>query len=108
MEDKFYIYVLDKVLTYSVDSITVVEPDDLSNLDIYKDEDYITLITCTPYGLNTHRLLVRGKRVVNDNNLPVIGETPKLEINTALIYYVVIFIGFIIYMLIRKRNNYIL
>lgn len=106
--DKFYIYVLDKVLTYSVDSIAVVEPNDLSNLDIYKDEDYITLITCTPYGLNTHRLLVRGKRVANDNNLPIIEETPKLEINTALIYYVAIFIGFIVYMLIRKRNNYIL
>ena len=74
----------------------------------YKDEDYITIITCTPYGLNTHRLLVRGKRVVNDNNLPIIEETPKLEINTALIYYVFIFIGFIVYMLIRKRNNYIL
>ena len=72
--DKFYIYVMDKKLTYMVDQIKVVEPDDDRELAIDENKDYITLITCTPYGINTHRLLVRGIRVLDeeqplDNNL---------------------------------------
>lgn len=106
--DKFYIYVMDEVLTYSVDDIRVVEPDDLSNLDIVESEDYVTLITCTPYGLNTHRLLVRGKRLLNDNDLPVIESEPKIELNSSLIYFGIIFISFIVYIVIRRKNNYIL
>lgn len=106
--DKFYIYVMDEVITYSVDDIRVVEPDDLSNLDIVEGEDYVTLITCTPYGLNTHRLLVRGKRLLNDNDLPVIESEPKIELNSSLIYFGIIFISFIVYIVIRRKNNYIL
>ena len=61
--DVFYIYVLDKTLAYRVDEINVVLPSDTSNLMINSGEDYVTLITCTPYGINSHRLLVRGTRI---------------------------------------------
>lgn len=61
--DVFYIYVLDQTLAYRVDEINVVLPSDTSNLMINSGEDYVTLITCTPYGINSHRLLVRGTRI---------------------------------------------
>ena len=61
--DTFQIHVLDEVLTYEVDQIHVVEPDDVSLLAISEGEDLCTLVTCTPYGVNSHRLLVRGHRV---------------------------------------------
>lgn len=60
--DELYIYTLGSKLTYIVDDISVVLPDDISNLAIEEDKDYLTLITCTPYAVNTHRLLVRGVR----------------------------------------------
>ncbi len=58
--DIFYIKVLDKTLAYKVDQIKVVLPEDTNDLRIIPDEDHVTLLTCTPYGINTHRLLVRG------------------------------------------------
>ena len=61
--DRFTITVLDRVLTYEVDQIKVVLPDNTSELAIVEGKDYCTLVTCTPYGINTHRLLVRGVRV---------------------------------------------
>lgn len=61
--DQFYIHVLDEHLAYEVDQINVVLPEEVSLLDIVPDEDLATLITCTPYGVNTHRMLVRGHRV---------------------------------------------
>ena len=60
--DQFYIHVLGKTLAYEVDDISVVLPEDTSKLGIVDGKDYVTLVTCTPYGKNTHRLLVRGKR----------------------------------------------
>lgn len=61
--DTFYIHVLDEVLTYQVDNISVVEPHEVSKLNVVSGKDYVTLVTCTPYGVNSHRLLVRGVRV---------------------------------------------
>ena len=61
--DTFSITVLDDTMYYEVDQIRIVLPADLSNLEIEKGEDYATLITCTPYGVNTHRMLVRGHRI---------------------------------------------
>lgn len=61
--DVFYLHVLEETLAYEVDRIISVEPDDLRELEIIEQEDLCTLITCTPYGINTHRLLVRGHRV---------------------------------------------
>lgn len=62
--DKFYIHVLNKVLAYKVcDIFDMVEPDDTSALQIESGQDYVTLLTCTPYAVNTHRLMVRGTRI---------------------------------------------
>ena len=63
--DLFMLHVLNETLTYQVDQIRIVEPEDISNLNIDPEKDYCTLVTCTPYGINSHRLLVRGKRVEN-------------------------------------------
>ncbi len=65
---RFYIHVLDEVLAYKVDQIEVVEPEDISLLSIDPNEDYVTLVTCTPFGKNTHRLLVRGTRTKYDRD----------------------------------------
>ena len=61
--DRFVLKVLDRTLTYEVDQILTVDPYDLEALAIDPQQDYCTLVTCTPYGINTHRLLVRGRRV---------------------------------------------
>lgn len=61
--DRFYIHVLDQILAYEVDEINTVLPNELQKLQPIKERDLVTLITCTPYGVNTHRLLVRGTRV---------------------------------------------
>lgn len=61
--DVFYIHVLNETLAYEVDQIKVVLPDNIEDLFIDRDEDYVTLVTCTPYGINSHRLLVRGRRI---------------------------------------------
>ena len=63
--DTFLLRVLDEVLTYEVDQILIVEPQETQALQIVEGEDYCTLVTCTPYGVNTHRLLVRGHRIEN-------------------------------------------
>ncbi|MGT2753996.1 class C sortase [Streptococcus ovis] len=63
--DTFLIQVLDETLTYEVDQILTVTPDDVSALKIDPEQDYVTLVTCTPYGVNSHRLLVRGHRIEN-------------------------------------------
>lgn len=61
--DEFYIHVLDDVMAYRVDDKNVVEPDQLAELAAEPGLDLVTLVTCTPYAVNTHRLLVRGSRV---------------------------------------------
>ena len=66
--DVFYLTILDQTLTYRVDKITVIEPEDISELEIIPGMDLCTLMTCTPYGINTHRLLVRGSRIENEKN----------------------------------------
>ena len=64
--DLIYLYVLNKTLTYEVDKITVTTPDDTDAIQIIDGKDLLTLLTCTPYGTNTHRLLVRGHRIFPD------------------------------------------
>ena len=63
--DTFLLRILDEVLTYEVDQILIVEPHEIDALKIVEGKDYCTLVTCTPYGVNTHRLLVRGHRIEN-------------------------------------------
>ena len=73
----FRIHVLDETLTYQVYEIETVNPDDSSSLFIREGEDIVTLITCTPYGKNTHRLLVHGKRIEETEETHI--EEPKIE-----------------------------
>lgn len=63
--DTFVITILDRTVTYMVDQVKTVRPDQTEDLEIVKNEDYCTLLTCTPYGINSHRLLVRGTRIEN-------------------------------------------
>lgn len=63
--DVFMLHVYDEMLTYEIDQILIVEPEDYSALAIEEGKDYCTLVTCTPYGINTHRLLIRGHRIEN-------------------------------------------
>lgn len=80
--DVFYLTILDQTLTYRVDDISVIVPEDSSSLVIHPGKDYCTLMTCTPYGINTHRLLVRGIRVENDKELVdvrVTADALKIE-----------------------------
>ena len=73
--DIFLLRVLDEVLTYEVDQILIVEPQETGALRIEEGKDYCTLVTCTPYGINTHRLLVRGHRIENQANAASIRVT---------------------------------
>ena len=78
--DTFRLTVLNEYLTYEVDRIRIVEPTDLSNLQIEEGEDYCTLVTCTPYGINTHRLLVRGRRIENpEGEIVVMSDAMQIE-----------------------------
>ena len=77
--DTFTITILKEILTYEVDQIRIVEPSDMSNLNIEDGKDYATLVTCTPYGINTHRLLVRGHRISNITDLrPIPAEAVQI------------------------------
>ena len=78
--DAFVIRTLDEVLTYEVDQILIVEPDDVSALSIEEGKDLCTLVTCTPYGVNSHRLLVRGHRVANQSEaIRVTSDAIQIE-----------------------------
>lgn len=80
--DIFTIRILDKTITYQVDQILIVLPHETDNLNIVQNEDYCTLVTCTPYGINTHRMLVRGTRIENiepDRVVNVITEAYQID-----------------------------
>lgn len=73
--DTFMMRVLDETLTYEVDQIRIVLPEEMDDLEIEEGKDYCTLVTCTPYGINTHRLLVRGHRIENQTEAQSIRVT---------------------------------
>lgn len=79
--DTFYFTILDRTITYEVDQIRIVEPDDTSLIQIKDGKDYCTLLTCTPYGINTQRLLVRGHQVdaSQTRNLYIVNEAYRVE-----------------------------
>lgn len=83
--DVFEITVLDKKLTYQVDQIRVVEPNDVTELRIKENEDYVTLMTCTPYGINSHRLLVRGTRIENISDKKIYVTTEAFRISNLIV-----------------------
>ena len=82
--DTFKIIVLDEVLVYKVDKISVVKPSEINELKITKGKEYVTLLTCTPYGINTHRLLVRGVRVTKEDKKEYI-TTEAFKINKLIV-----------------------
>lgn len=77
--DTFAIVVMNEVLTYEVDQIKIVEPEDVSKLAIIPGEDHVTLVTCTPYAVNTHRLLVRGVRTAGASVLRVSADAVQVD-----------------------------
>lgn len=106
--DMFYLHVFGNVLAYQVDQILVVEPDDVDPLAIVSGEDYVTLVTCTPYGVNSHRLLVRGTRV-QPEEFSEIAPTSDAEpmnrlIGMAIVAVPVFLLCLIIYLIISKRK----
>lgn len=83
--DTFTITVLNQTLTYEVDEINIVLPDKLDKLNIVKGKDYVTLLTCTPYGINTHRLLVRARRIVKEEELTVRVPADAMQVDPMLV-----------------------
>ena len=79
--DHFLFYILDEILCYEVDQITIVEPEDTDALAVEPGEDLATLLTCTPYGVNSHRMLVRGHRV---EYVPEVVQKEQTFINTSV------------------------
>ncbi len=77
--DTFMMRILDETLTYEVDQIRIVLPDEMNDLEIEEGKDYCTLVTCTPYGINSHRLLVRGHRIENQ------AETQSIRVTADAI-----------------------
>ena len=79
--DTFTITVLDRTLTYEVDNISIILPTETDSLKVVDGKDYITLMTCTPYGINTHRLLVRGRRVENaaEKHINVTPDAARID-----------------------------
>jgi sortase A len=104
--DVFMIHVLNETMTYQVDQIRIVLPEELNDLKIETGEDYCTLITCTPYGVNTHRLLVRGHRIANSEAKEII-TSEAVQVNKIIVYVafgvIILFIYVILYRIVKYR-----
>ena len=83
--DTFTVNVMDQTITYMVDQIRIVLPEETDELAIQPGEDFCTLVTCTPYGINTHRMLVRGRRIEN-----IVGEVVVTAEAVRIPNYIVI------------------
>ena len=108
--DTFLLRVLDEVLTYEVDQILIVEPQETAALRVVEGKDYCTLVTCTPYGINTHRLLVRGHRVDNAEQAKTIRVTADaVQIEPLLVAPIVaipmLLILLVLLLLPRRRKR---
>lgn len=111
--DVFSIYVLGEELDYQVDQIDIVLPDEISSLSIEPGKDLVTLVTCTPYGVNTHRLLVRGHRIEKtDTAVPTVNRSAEEKtyqfLTTRRMTYLIGIIGLsvgviLLIMIWRKR-----
>lgn len=105
--DIFYIKVLGETLAYQVDQILTVLPEDTKELSIVQGKDYVTLVTCTPYAINTHRLLVRGTRIPYEEAIKQVPDekvTPELPFQVKLlILAIIILIMIFLFYLIGKR-----
>lgn len=109
--DHFLLHVLDETLSYEVDQILTVEPDETDALAVEEGEDLVTLITCTPYGVNTHRLMVRGHRVpyvpeeVADESVPL----SQMSLHTNYLLWVVVGLAvtgaFILFLYMKDKKS---
>ena len=107
MGDRFYLRILDKTLTYEVDQILVVTPDQTEALKVDPDKDYVTLLTCTPYQINSHRLLVRGKRVIDATITKPVEEAETMPIKGLILSFVTLeaLVVLIWYLKIKRRRK---
>ncbi len=109
--DVFTVTVLDRVCTYEVDQIRIVQPDDVGELQIVPGKDYCTLLTCTPYGINTERLLVRGVRIETQSHSVIRITSDGYRIDTLIVTPIVALPMLVVLMLIVlfkpvKRKNW--
>ena len=109
--DVIYLNVLGELLVYQVDLISVVLPYELDYMSVIEGGDYLTLVTCTPYGVNTHRLLVRGRRAGPDELVDALALGDGIErasdLQGALVCGLpVAAIGLVLMLLIRPRRRY--
>lgn len=106
--DTFVIKVFDMIMTYEVDQILIVKPNEVDSLAINPKEDYVTLMTCTPYGINSHRLLVRGHRIENASIKSYIS-TEAFKVNNLIVTSIacmpIIFVWLIVIALKPIRSN---
>lgn len=107
--DLFMIRILDETLTYEVDQMRTVEPEELSDLEIDEDRDLCTLVTCTPYGINSHRLLVRGHRVENQEEGTVhitadAQQTDPVMVTPAVAVPLILLLGIGAWLIGRRRR----
>lgn len=107
--DKFVIRVLNETLTYEVDQILIVLPNEMDALNIEEGKDLCTLVTCTPYGVNSHRLLVRGHRVENDattENVKVVADAMQIEpVIVAPVMALPVLLILVIWVLVSSRKK---
>lgn len=108
--DIFYIYILDQVLAYQVDQVLVTEPSETDALRIVDGKDYITLVTCTPYAINTHRLLVRGERIEYNEQVEKDIEVDYALSTADIILYISLVIALLLIVVaiicfIKSRKN---
>lgn len=107
--DVFLLRVLDETLTYEVDQIRIVEPHQVEDLAIDPERDYCTLVTCTPYGVNSHRLLVRGHRIENQSGASSIRVTADaMQIDPILVAPVVavpLLLLLLVWLLVSTRKK---
>ena len=101
--DTFSLHVLDQTLTYEVDQIRVVEPQELDDLEIEEGQDYCTLVTCTPYGVNSHRLLVRGRRIADQQNASVPADAVQIDRFLVSPVVTAVLIGLVLIIILIRR-----
>lgn len=118
--DVFFIHILGDTLAYQIDEINVVLPEETDKLQIDPDEDYVTLVTCTPFGVNSHRLLVRGTRISYDEAKELVADITQKESTWNTEYINAIILGLfvmavilaifglfkLVFYIYRKRNKF--
>jgi sortase A len=103
--DTFEITILNKTLYYEVDQILIVYPSQMDSLDIDADQDYVTLVTCTPYGINSHRLLVRGHRIDSTDDLGVSADAALYDNKIIAPFYAIPLLILLVIIIVFKTRK---